>query len=63
MNTQASPGPRSGQLLATNDHCIEQLVDDPNYEITPEGRIYSLRTGERVEIGLEIKRGHGGRGS
>lgn len=47
---------RSGLLLATNDAAIEELVNDPNYEILPDGRIFSL-VGGRRELGSNRSKG------
>lgn len=40
---------RSGQLIATNDSVIDDLLEDPDYKVYEEGTIYTLiqRTGKR----------------
>lgn len=40
---------RSGELLAKNDPLILKIIEDPNYEITPEGLIFTniARTGKK----------------
>lgn len=49
-------GNRSGQFQALHDQAIEEFVNNPKYEITPEGRIYSLKKSGRVEIGQIVKK-------
>lgn len=39
---------RSGKLLATNDYLIEEMLQDPNYEIRDDGTVWTrvARTGK-----------------